>query len=1731
MRAFAPALVALGLATPAIAQETQAERDVGWIQGLIEDNLSDTGREVIIEGFEGALSSQATIESLTIADDEGIWLRAEGLTLDWTRSALLGGALEVSELSADVIELVRPPVATETIDVPSPEATPFEFALPELPVSVQIDTLRADRIILGAPVLGQEYAFDIAAEITLDGGEGAATLNANRLDATDGRFAIDVSYSNTTRVLGLTVNLTEAEDGLVATALGIPDRPSVALSLDGTAPVDDYAADLAIATAGVDRIVGNFGFINGDAGQEVVLDISGDVNAFITSDYEDFFGPNVRLAVQGARDETGALNLSQLLIEAQSLTLQGAANIGADGWPDRLDLTGQLASADGSPVLVPFIDTETLVGDATFELTFDATRGEEWTTALEVTDVTQPTTDIAALTLTGGGVIQQGEGNLPALVTGDLAYAARGLALADPALAEAVGTDITGDVIFEQAGNAPFRISSLTLTGPGIEAAAEATLTTDDTARIDASILLEASDLARFGPLTGLQSLGGGAELIVVAGVQPLDGIFDATVIGSTEALSLGIAELDPQIGGDGELILVAARDIDGTRIEQFGLTTSALSATGSADLTSTGSTADFEATLREIGLSIPDLSGPADLLGTLRLATDGSGLADVALTMPGTQATINADIAAPAQGGLIALDVAANVDDLAPYADITGQPLAGAADFAVTGMLARDASRADLDLTAQTETLQIGIPQADNLLTGPATITARLRRLNIAAFRIERFDLTAPRMTAQADASLTFGALAADIDVALTDVADVLPGVSGAATLDGQITRSSGGDLTADVSATGPGGTTAQIDASLSALMAFDGSLTAQVAQLSAFNPLAPHPLQGAAAITFTGTIADITSPTTTDFDGQLTANATNAAYGETGLEGRVALTGPLSRVADLIRIDITATGPADTRLAVDATLDTTSGATGAASLTTQDIARYAALAGVTADGSIDLSLDGTAALDASALDLQFAAAGRDLSFQDFSLPGQLSADGTATRDGTAIGIDLAAQAPGDTALTLRAILDETAGAVSGALSLNAGSIAPYSDLAGRSLAGALVTTLEGSGQLDGSRWDLAFDVAGEGLSAAGIDLTGGVDLAGTTQRTADNQIALDLAGTAPGGTSIDLSARGTDTLQTSLALSIDRLQTYAGLIGQPLSGSANVALNGTVTPFAPAFDLQFDGQTTNLNPGIAEVARLLSGTGSVSGSASLDAGGTLRLQNAALRYPNITANADLTSQGGAASGDFDVRLADVALFTDVLSGPATASGTAGIAANGTTRLNISATGPGGLSADVAGTVASNATLALNITGATPLALANSFIEPRRVSGDARFDIAVNGPPALSSVTGILRISDGRLATPTLQRALEDIGGSIRLTGSSALLDIEGALEDGGRITVSGPVGLTGGLEAGLRIAGQGLVLRDPTLYETTVDAEINIVGPLAGNAQITGGINLGPTEIQVPSSTASALGTLPQVTHFGAPADVRQTLDRAGLTLAGVDVAEAEGGNRPGYGLDITISAPSRVFIRGRGLDAELGGSLRITGSTNQIIPIGSFDLVRGRIDILEQRFALTEGSAILQGDFDPFLRLVASTEAADGTEVSITVEGPATAPEVTFSSSPELPQDEVLARLIFGRDLSSISPFQAIQLAAAVSTLAGGGSGVLADFRQGLGLDDFDVTTDEDGNAAVRAGAYISDNVYTDVTVGSENTEINLNLDLTDDIRITGSTSTDGNTGIGVFFERDY
>nr|WP_303626452.1 translocation/assembly module TamB domain-containing protein [Roseovarius sp. M141] len=563
-------------------------------------------------------------------------------------------------------------------------------------------------------------------------------------------------------------------------------------------------------------------------------------------------------------------------------------------------------------------------------------------------------------------------------------------------------------------------------------------------------------------------------------------------------------------------------------------------------------------------------------------------------------------------------------------------------------------------------------------------------------------------------------------------------------------------------------------------------------------------------------------------------------------------------------------------------------------------------------------------------------------------------------------------------------------------------------------------------------------------------------------------------------------------------------------------------------------AAEANVDVTGNNIAIGIAQVDSLLRGRSSLKADVARKPDGTLVISGADLNTPQVTAAVSGTvgTDGGAAA-QFDVRLANVGLLAPGIQGPGTAKGTVRGDGSGYI-IDTDATGPAGIAAKVTGRIGNDGNLNLDAQGKVPLALADVFISPRRLSGIANFDLAVNGPPAISSVTGTVTTNGAGLALPKIKLALQGINASVRLTGGAAQIDASAGVNTGGRLAANGRIGLSAPFQADLAVELQEVGVTDPGLYATTANGRITFNGPATGGANIAGAINLGEVNVQIPSGSLTAGVDLPGLQHINEPAAVRRTRAFADMLSSGGEGGPGTGNGNGGpvYGLDVRVNAPARIFIRGRGLDAELGGALRLRGSTAQVIPEGQFDLLRGRLDILGKRLDLTEGYLRMQGSFVPFLHLVAQTTSGD-VQILIGIDGPANEPEITFTSQPELPEDQVVSQLIFGRDLSQISAFQAIQLASAVASLAGkGGGGVVGKLRKGVGLDNLDVTTGEDGTTEVKAGKYLSENIYSEVEVDSDGqTQINLNLQINKRLKAKGSFGADGNSGLGVFFEKDY
>ncbi|WP_136656969.1 translocation/assembly module TamB domain-containing protein [Nitratireductor sp. XY-223] len=462
---------------------------------------------------------------------------------------------------------------------------------------------------------------------------------------------------------------------------------------------------------------------------------------------------------------------------------------------------------------------------------------------------------------------------------------------------------------------------------------------------------------------------------------------------------------------------------------------------------------------------------------------------------------------------------------------------------------------------------------------------------------------------------------------------------------------------------------------------------------------------------------------------------------------------------------------------------------------------------------------------------------------------------------------------------------------------------------------------------------------------------------------------------------------------------------------------------------------------------------------------------------------------------------------------------------------------LNTQASGSG-IDFNITGSVdiADGQRLDLKVSGKAPLELATLPAAEAGVQleGTAQVSVAITGSARSPAISGTLTTTGADFIETNTALTIRDINANITFDGSTARVSqLTGRLGSGGTITVTGSVQTdpSTGLPADLTITVRNGTYTNSEIVTAQFDADLKVEGALLRSGKIGGTISLERTDISIPDKLPASIPFI-DVKHIHAPRRVVEQARELEPRESQSGGTEADAG---GLQLDISVNSPARIFLRGRGIDAEFGGSVDVTGSSRAPRVKGTFTMVRGRIDLLTKRFSFDSGSITFAGPLDPSLNFTATTTRGS-TSYSIVVTGTASDPEINFTSSPSLPEDEILANLFFGKSLSNLSAIQIAQIANALASLGGANTrgGVLDRLRNLTGLADIDINTDqEDGSTSIGIGRYINDRTYLNVEQGVSggSGRVTIDMDLTDHLKARGEADTDGNSKAGIFFERDY
>ncbi len=398
--------------------------------------------------------------------------------------------------------------------------------------------------------------------------------------------------------------------------------------------------------------------------------------------------------------------------------------------------------------------------------------------------------------------------------------------------------------------------------------------------------------------------------------------------------------------------------------------------------------------------------------------------------------------------------------------------------------------------------------------------------------------------------------------------------------------------------------------------------------------------------------------------------------------------------------------------------------------------------------------------------------------------------------------------------------------------------------------------------------------------------------------------------------------------------------------------------------------------------------------------------------------------------------------------------------------------------------------------TIAADMTGS----LADPRVKGSVSSDDLRVQSALSGTD-ISNVTARGDFAGSRLQLRSFSGKAAN-GGSVVGSGTIDFLDIG-----------------TRGPQIDLKIAAKNANLLNTGGLDATV------TGPLRLISDGVGGTIAGRLEVDRASwrlGTAAEAAQLPQIrtTQINAPADIGPVTVR-----------------RKPWRYLIDAHAASRVDVKGMGLDSEWSADIKLRGTTAEPRMGGRADVIRGAYSFAGTRFNLSRGKIEfdVNGPIDPRLDILAETSVT-GLDVSVTVKGNALRPEIAFTSNPALPEEEILARLLFGGSITQLSATDALQLGAALASLRGGaGVDPINKLRTAIGLDRLRIVSADPAlgrGTGVALGKNIGRRIYVEIiTDGRGYSASQVEFRITGWLALLGSVSTVGRQSVLAEISKDY
>jgi len=397
------------------------------------------------------------------------------------------------------------------------------------------------------------------------------------------------------------------------------------------------------------------------------------------------------------------------------------------------------------------------------------------------------------------------------------------------------------------------------------------------------------------------------------------------------------------------------------------------------------------------------------------------------------------------------------------------------------------------------------------------------------------------------------------------------------------------------------------------------------------------------------------------------------------------------------------------------------------------------------------------------------------------------------------------------------------------------------------------------------------------------------------------------------------------------------------------------------------------------------------------------------------------------------------------------------------------------------------------------------------------------------SGRARAPQLTGVVRANKLVYENAHYGTRLTDMQVSGRFTNERLQVEKLTAKAGDGTISASGFVSLSSdqGFPIQLGIDMNRAQLARGQDLAAAASGQIRLVNGPGQEPTITGKVDLPETRYRIVRQGSAKVTTLTGIRRIPATGGERITGN-----------AEALRSVPSTWKLDVQVTADNKIYVSGMGLDSEWAANIHVGGTSGAPVITGGIDLVRGNLGFAGRSFELQQGRIRFNGGAvsNPELTIVASGDVEDVT-INITIGGTAQDPQISFSSTPSLPQDELMARILFGSSVGQLTATQALQLAASLNTLRGGKGGLnpLGVLQSASGIDRLRILGGDKQSGrgtSLAVGQYISNNIYVEIITDARGyTATQLEVTLSKALSVLSQAGSFGSSSVNFRYRKNY